>query len=100
MEGKFDQSGICNWMKASYVKLYLCPPGEPRKLRNEPRNSSPLLDVRMKVQYYHFLVIVISNSSETNSQYSCQTYFMRHLTIAKLNFIGECAYITPLELQR
>lgn len=100
MEGKFDQCGIYNWLKALYVKLYFCPPGEPRKLRNEPRISYPLLDVRMKVQYYHFLVIVISNSSETNSQYSCQTYFMRHLTIAKLNFIGECAYITPLELQR
>ena len=54
----------------------------------------------MKVQYYHFLVIVIANSSETNSQCSCQTYFMRHLTIAKLNFIKECAYITSLELRR
>ena len=54
----------------------------------------------MKVQYYHFLVIVVSNSSETNSQYSCQTYFMRHLTIAKLNFLRECATITSLEFQR
>lgn len=53
----------------------------------------------MKVQYYHFLVIVISNSSETNSQDACQTYFMRHLTIAKLNFIRECVCITSLELE-
>lgn len=80
------------------MKLYLCPPGEPRILRYEPSNSY-LIDVRMKVQYDHFLVIVISNSSETNSQNSCQTYFMRHLTIAKLNFIRECVYITSLELE-
>lgn len=46
------------------------------------------------------LMTVISSSSETNSLYLCQTYFMRHLTIAKLNFLRECAYIIPLELQR
>lgn len=54
----------------------------------------------MEVQYYHFLLIVTANSSKSNSQDSCQTYFMRHLTTAKLNSIGECACIPPLELQR